>query len=49
MNTNHEMKRTHKLYKPKYMPGLDGFRAVAVLAIIIYHLNSQWLTGDFSV
>lgn len=47
MNTNHEMKRTHKLYKPKYMPGLDGFRAVAVLAIIIYHLNSQWLTGGF--
>ena len=31
----------------RYMPGLDGLRAIAVLAIIIYHLNKQWLTGGF--
>ncbi|MBE5666881.1 acetyltransferase [Staphylococcus sp. SS251] len=33
--------------KIRYMPGLDGLRAVAVLGIIIYHLNKQWLTGGF--
>ncbi|TYK56248.1 acetyltransferase, partial [Staphylococcus pseudintermedius] len=27
--------------------GLDGVRAVAVIAIIIYHLNPQWLSGGF--
>ncbi|EGQ2799842.1 acetyltransferase [Staphylococcus pseudintermedius] len=32
---------------PRYMPGLDGVRAVAVIAIIIYHLNPQWLSGGF--
>ena len=31
----------------RYMPGLDGLRAIAVLGIIIYHLNRKWLTGGF--
>lgn len=31
----------------RYMPGLDGLREIAVLGIIIYHLNKQWLTGGF--
>lgn len=31
----------------RYMPGLDGLRAIAVLGIIIYHLNKEWLTGGF--
>lgn len=31
----------------RYMPELDGLRAIAVLGIIIYHLNKQWLTGGF--
>lgn len=31
----------------RYIPGLDGLRAIAVLGIIIYHLNKQWLTGGF--
>ena len=31
----------------RYMPGLDGLRAIAVIGIIIYHLNKQWLTGGF--
>ena len=34
--------------KPKrYLTGLDGLRAVAVIAIIIYHLNPLWLPGGF--
>ncbi|RXK18920.1 acyltransferase family protein [Macrococcus sp. DPC7161] len=33
--------------KKNYFPGLDGLRAVAVIAIIIYHLNPQWLPGGF--
>ncbi len=29
----------------RYMPGLDGLRAVAVLAVIAYHLDFGWATG----
>lgn len=36
-----------KLQNSRYMPGLDGLRAVAVIAIIIYHLNPRWLPGGF--
>ena len=46
MNDN-DFKRVNKYLKPRYMPGLDGFRAVAVIAIIIFHLNAQWLPGGF--
>ncbi|USG68268.1 acetyltransferase [Brevibacillus ruminantium] len=28
-----------------YMPGLDGLRALAVFAVIIYHLNVNWAPG----
>lgn len=30
-----------------YMPGLDGLRALAVVAVIVYHANKSWLTGGF--
>ncbi len=30
-----------------YLPGLDGLRAVAVLAIISYHSGFTWLKGGF--
>ncbi|SDI15709.1 acyltransferase family protein [Desulfosporosinus hippei] len=28
-----------------YMPGLDGLRALAVFAVIAYHLNLTWIPG----
>ncbi len=30
-----------------YLPGLDGLRALAVVAVIVYHANSSWLHGGF--
>lgn len=38
------MKRTASL---PYLPSLDGLRAVAVIAVIIYHANKGWLGGGF--
>jgi peptidoglycan/LPS O-acetylase OafA/YrhL len=29
----------------RYLPGLDGIRAIAVLAVIAYHLNFSWAKG----
>ena len=29
------------------MPGLDGMRAIAVVAVMLYHANSSWLKGGF--
>ncbi|WP_438941204.1 acyltransferase family protein [Lysinibacillus parviboronicapiens] len=37
MNKNHMGKR--------YMPGLDGLRALSVLAVIAYHLDIKWAQG----
>ena len=30
-----------------HMPGLDGVRAVAVTAVLIFHANPDWLPGGF--
>ena len=30
-----------------YLPGLDGMRAIAVIAVMIYHANPDWLKGGF--
>jgi peptidoglycan/LPS O-acetylase OafA/YrhL len=33
------------LLKSRYISGLDGLRAIAVLAVIAYHLNFEWAAG----
>jgi peptidoglycan/LPS O-acetylase OafA/YrhL len=30
-----------------YLPGLDGMRAIAVIAVMIYHANADWLPGGY--
>jgi peptidoglycan/LPS O-acetylase OafA/YrhL len=30
-----------------YLPGLDGLRALAVIAVIVYHANKSWLPAGF--
>lgn len=30
-----------------YLPGMDGMRALAVIAVMIYHANSDWLPGGY--
>jgi peptidoglycan/LPS O-acetylase OafA/YrhL len=31
----------------RYMPGIDALRAIAVLAVFLYHANVGWLPGGF--
>ena len=33
--------------KVPYLPGLDGMRAIAVVAVMVYHANTAWLPGGF--
>ncbi len=30
-----------------YLPGLDGLRALAVIAVLLYHADLQWIPGGF--
>jgi len=30
-----------------YLPGLDGMRALAVVAVMVYHANADWLPGGY--
>ena len=30
-----------------YLPGLDGMRALAVVAVRVYHANADWLPGGY--
>lgn len=31
----------------RYMTGLDGLRAIAVIAVLFYHMNFPWASGGF--
>lgn len=31
-----------------YRPDIDGLRAIAVLAVIVFHLDKSWLSGGFA-
>src|ERR1700728_1822186 len=31
----------------RYLPGLDGLRAIAVLAVVAYHIGLSWAPGGF--
>jgi peptidoglycan/LPS O-acetylase OafA/YrhL len=31
----------------EYSPHIDGLRAIAVIAVIVYHLDASWLPGGF--
>ena len=35
------------LSRVPYLPGLDGMRAIAVVAVMIYHANHDWISGGF--
>ena len=33
--------------RPKYRADIDGLRAIAVVAVIIFHIHAPWLPGGF--
>ncbi len=39
--------QTDRPPKLRQVPGLDGLRAIAVVAVIVFHLNPHWLPGGF--
>jgi peptidoglycan/LPS O-acetylase OafA/YrhL len=41
-----EFVRAH-ISRVPYLPGLDGMRAIAVIAVMVYHANNAWLPGGF--
>jgi len=41
------IKSTATSKKSSYRPDIDGLRAVAVIAVLIYHVDNTWLPGGF--
>ena len=40
-------RRGAEISRVPYLPGLDGMRALAVVAVMVYHANSDWLPGGY--
>jgi len=38
---------TGGLSRVPYLPGLDGLRAIAVVGVMLYHANHDWLPGGY--
>jgi peptidoglycan/LPS O-acetylase OafA/YrhL len=36
-----------RISRVPYLAGLDGMRAIAVIAVMVYHANPSWLPGGF--
>ncbi|MGE9807854.1 acyltransferase family protein [Janibacter sp. G1551] len=39
--------RAHGAAGPRHLPGLDGLRALAIIAVLLFHLDPRWLPGGF--
>ena len=37
----------NQISRVPYLPGLDGLRAIAVTAVLVFHANHEWLSGGF--
>ncbi|SEQ52530.1 Peptidoglycan/LPS O-acetylase OafA/YrhL, contains acyltransferase and SGNH-hydrolase domains [Azotobacter beijerinckii] len=40
-------KHSRSVFNPVYYPYIDGLRALAVLAVFFFHLDSAWVSGGF--
>jgi peptidoglycan/LPS O-acetylase OafA/YrhL len=47
VTTARPWRRAQHLSSVPYLPGLDGMRALAVVAVMVYHANPNWLSGGF--
>ena len=45
--TTHAAAASRPISAVPYLPGLDGMRALAVVAVMVYHANPAWLPGGF--
>ncbi len=43
----HRRTARSEISRVPYLPGLDGMRAFAVVAVMVYHANSDWLPGGY--